>query len=114
MYGPGSSKKMKSAGLNRKLPFLSVHRTGKSFCFFYGAFFCEERSLLSLAHLPSSGIAFVRHKCSEEATADLLLKQLAVPSVVTDQILRRERVAYKRGCGVVDTCTHGLDAGHGL
>ena len=29
MYGPGSSKKMESAGLKRKLPFLNVHTTGK-------------------------------------------------------------------------------------
>ena len=27
MYGPGSSKKMESVGLKRKLPFLNVHTT---------------------------------------------------------------------------------------
>ena len=29
MHGPGSSKKNGVGGLNRKLPFLNVHTTGK-------------------------------------------------------------------------------------
>ena len=29
MYGPGSSKKMEPGGPKRKLPFLTVHTTGK-------------------------------------------------------------------------------------
>ena len=29
MHGPGGFKKMESAGLKRKLPFLNVHTTGK-------------------------------------------------------------------------------------
>ena len=34
MYGPGSSKENGVGGLNRKLPFLNVHTTGKKVFFF--------------------------------------------------------------------------------